>query len=143
MNVNDTLVALLPSLRLFVATGNREQDHLWRKAYTAASDVFGEARGLALAHRLQKALWAVMRARPVPLLVEIDPYDTSLTNDEVLFLELISAMCEEHTSRAQDILAMLTYGTVDADAIRNGLSLAALVGGVPSSQKKRPILRVV
>ncbi|MEM9319597.1 MAG: hypothetical protein AAGA70_11410 [Pseudomonadota bacterium] len=137
------VILLLPMMRMFLAVAAEPENHVWRTAYDEAAITFGEARGLMLAHKCQKMLWALMRVRPVPIEVAEEAFATKLTDDEVLILEMLTAMRGDDMQRARDVLSRLTHGCVDAEAIRLGLELAGRIGAQPPRRQERPRLRVV
>jgi len=137
------IILLLPVLRMFVWSAAEPQTYAWRSAYDKAAETFGEARGLALAHKLQALLWALMRGKPAPIEVKEVSTETTLTDDEVLILEMVVAMGRDDTAQARDALALLTCGRVHAEVVRLGLDLARALNAEPPQRAERPLLRVV
>jgi hypothetical protein len=132
--------ALLPVIRHHLAALQGTDPLAWRIATRLASKRWGEARGLALAHRTQEFLSAVLACRPVPL-AATDPLDLerrkTLTSDEATLLETVLAMRTDNTPRARTLITQLTAGRVTAAAVKTGLSLADVLDAQPS-QIRRP-----
>lgn len=120
----------------------------WRHAMAAATGVWGEARGLAIANAIQEFLSTVLQHRPVPLRYS-DPLDLIargyVTQDEDAVLSLIANMRHDRVALARDMIGHLTDGRIHAQVVRTGLNLANRLD--PCADKgppqKRPHLRIV
>ena len=139
---------LLPVLRYFLSALQSPDGQSWRFAYSAAAEIWGEARGLAVAHRTQNFLSALLKSRPVPLR-HADPLcleaRAELTEDECLLMALLTRMRADETAQARDMLAALTGGRIAAAAVRTGLELSAVLDAPSGKRRGRqaPVLRAV
>ncbi|MBF9052518.1 hypothetical protein GTA62_21155 [Roseobacter sp. HKCCD9010] len=140
--------SLLPVLRYFLL-GLQDTGHAgWQTAFGTAVEIWGEARGLAIAHRAQLFLSALLNSRPVPL-SHSDPFcpeaRLSLTDDECVLLALLSHMRDDEAPAARDMLAALTGGRIEAAVVRTGLDLCAVLDGTHGAQRGKgaPRLSVV
>jgi len=140
--------ALLPVLR-YLLCSLQQSGHLgWQTAFKVSTEVWGEARGLAIAFRAQTFLSALLNSRSVPL-VHANPFcpedRLTLTEDECVLLALLCHMRDDETRSARDILAALTGGRVEAAVVRTGLHLCAVLDGTPVDLRKdtTPRLAVV
>ncbi len=132
--------AMLPILRYHLTALQGNDPLAWRHAFSVSVECWGEGRGLALAHRAQVFLSALLACRPVPLDIT-DPFNLDrrafLTDDEQLLMHLISAMRKEDAPCARDILSLLSGGHVTAAVVQAGLSLALLME-TPQIKIRRP-----
>lgn len=132
--------ALLPLVRHHLSALQGTSPLGWCYAFSMATERWGEARGLALAHRTQLFLSAVLACRPVPLQTS-DPLDLDcrsiLTADERTLMDALTAMRSDQTPLARDLLAQLTVGRVTAAVVQSGLSLALLLE-TPQALVRRP-----
>ena len=122
--------ALLPVVRHFLDALQNPQRTGWRIALESAVEIWGEARGLAIAHRTQQFLSCLMQCRPVPLTYS-DPFDMDqrpyLSDDEADILAVLYAMRHDNTPKAREILKSLTGGPLRSAVVQTGLSLAVLL----------------
>ncbi|WP_045998088.1 hypothetical protein [Loktanella sp. S4079] len=134
--------ALLPIVRHFLNAYLNPESFGWRHAYGASAEVWGEARGLAIAHGVQQFLSAVLKARPVPV-AYMDPLDIdqreTLTHDEVDLLGLIAAMRADKTAQARETIMRLTGGQVPTQLVESGLKLAAQLDRNPRQRNAAPL----
>jgi hypothetical protein len=137
---------LLPILRHLLCSLQAPDGVGWQTAYATAAEVWGEARGLAIAFRAQRFLSALLRSRPAPLDCA-DPLcpdgRLTLTGDECILLALLAHMRDDEPGAARDMLAALTGGRVEAGVVRAGLALCALLEGRRPAQGRAPRLAVV
>jgi hypothetical protein len=146
----DTLDAtsrrLLPVLRHLLGSVQDNAHAGWQTAYAVSVEVWGEARGLAIAYRAQKFLAALLRSRAAPLGYS-DPLcpdaRRSLTGDEWCLLALLSHMKADDTPRARDMLATLTRGRVEAMVVRAALELCGALDGRATRSAGGPKLALV
>ncbi|SMX30869.1 hypothetical protein [Octadecabacter ascidiaceicola] len=147
-DVPPSVAALLPVLRHHLAALQGSNPLGWRLAFGLAEQRWGEGKGLALAHRSQVFLSALLAARPVPLdcvdPLHIDDRDT-LTEDEGNLMIALSAMSSDDAPRARLTIMALTGGRVPASAVSTGLSLVHLLGSSPTTIRRSgaPALRAV
>lgn len=141
--------ALLPVLRHLLVALQGSDALSWRVAFQIAVERWGEGRGLALAHRAEVFLSAVLAARIVPFTLS-DPMCLEdrriVTEDEANILRLLSAMRSESTPKARDLLFDLTNGRPTAASVQAGLALATLLEGGQTAVIRRPaapLLRAV
>lgn len=139
---------LLPVLRYFLCALQGDKDNRWRIGYTAAAEVWGESRGLVIAHRAQNFIAALVHSRKERLL-HTDPLSfdgcMDLTNDECLLMALLTHIRADEAPQARDILAILTQGHVEAEVVRSALSLCAVLDGMSGygASCRKPTLSVV
>lgn len=139
---------LLPIVRYFLSGLQDKGSTAWQVGFVASSEVWGEARGLAIAFRTQKFLSALLSSRPVPLR-HADPFcpedRLTLTDDECVLLALLTHMRDDEPKPARDMIAALTGGRVEAAVVRTGLDLCAVLDGTHGARrgKATPILSVV
>ncbi|WP_049834649.1 hypothetical protein [Octadecabacter temperatus] len=109
-------------------------------AFSLAEQRWGEGLGLAMAHRSQVFLSALLACRNVPL-HGFDPLDIderqNLTEDEAILMSILSAMCDDNTAQARHLIARVAKNRVTAETVKAGLSLAHLLGS-PSTSIRRP-----
>lgn len=133
---------LLPVLRHFLLVLQGEKPQGWRQAYTIAAEIWGEARGLAIAHRAQAFLSALLQSRPGPI-ASADPLCLTarqdVTEDEQLVLMLLTYMRLDQTPLAREILASLTGGRIEAACVRTGLTLCAVLDGDTVARRDKPV----
>ncbi|MFW5654885.1 MAG: hypothetical protein ACOCYW_04465 [Roseicyclus sp.] len=129
---------LLPILRHFLRALQEGGSGAWQIGFAAAAEVWGEARGLAIAFRAQKFLAALLKSRPVPLR-HADPLcpeaRLTITEDEAVLLALLAQMRNDEPRRARDSIAALTGGRVEAAVVRTGLELCAILDGTPGARR--------
>lgn len=132
---------LLPILRHFVEALQTPSSAGWRVAYATAVEIWGEARGLAIAHRMQAFVAAVLQNRPVPLHCnpppDIDARDT-LTEDETLMIALLRHMRADQTASARMTVQALAAGRTPSAVVRAGLVLRDILDG-PQQAPRAPI----
>lgn len=139
---------LLPILRHFLATLQGDSRDGWVVAYGSAVDIWGEGRGLAIAHRCTSFLSALLLSRPVPL-DAIDPMCVArwqtVTEDEHAVLALLAAARDDNTAQARTLISDLTGGRVDARVVRSLVAFVALLGGPGDKHLRatKPRLRAV
>ena len=137
---------LLPILRHLLQDLTLGERGAAFRGYATAAELWGEGRGLAIAHRAHRFLDALLRSRGKPL-DTTDPLGPAargaLTGDEALLMALIDQMRRDQTRGARNTLAVLAFGRVEAGVVQNGLSLASLLGDMPGPSARRPVLRVV
>ena len=138
----------LPVLRHILSNLQGDAPLSWRNAFTIAVEVWGEARGLAIAFRAEAFLSALLASRPVHLRVAdpLNPEERAhLTEDEISLLALLTYMRADETPAARDRIAALTGGRVEPAVVRTGLDLARLLGGPPGHavRRKAPRLAIV
>lgn len=133
-------VALLPVLRHHLAALQGANPLSWRLAFSLAEQRWGEGLGLALAHRSQVFLSALLASRSVPLRC-VDPLDIdhrhTLTSDEAVLMKALSAMRADDAPLAREMISSLTGGRVTAATVKAGLSLVHLLGS-PLTSIRRP-----
>ncbi|MEM7721096.1 MAG: hypothetical protein AAF376_01870 [Pseudomonadota bacterium] len=139
---------LLPVLRYFLCGLQQPGHRGWQTGFLVAAEIWGEARGLAIAHRTQVFLSALLNSRPVPLLHSdpLCPEDRrNLTDDECVLLALLSHMRDDQARPARDMIAALTGGRVEAAIVRSGLDLCSVLDGTHGAQRVKgpPQLSVV
>jgi len=137
---------LLPVLRHFLCSLQGDAPRAWQLAYGTAAEVWGEARGLAIAHRAQAFLSALLNSRPVPLR-HADPLcpeaRLQLTEDEHALLALLMHMRADETAPARNWLANLTGGRVEAAVVHTALDLCVVLDGrAPAKPKDQPRARL-
>jgi hypothetical protein len=133
-------VALLPVFRHHLAALHGNHPLAWRMAFSLAEQRWGEGLGLAVAHRSQVFLSALIACRIVPLhcLAPLDIDERqNLTEDEAILRSILSAMRDDDTSQARHLIARVANNRVTAETVRAGLSLAHLLGS-PSTSIRRP-----
>jgi hypothetical protein len=140
--------AMLPIMRHHLTALQGDDPLAWRHAFHVAVERWGEGRGLALAHRAQVFLSALLACRLVPLNIA-DPLDLDrrvfLTDDEQHLMVLLSAMREDDAPCARDLLSLLSGGRVTAAIVQAGLSFASLMETPqikirkPAPPKLRPV----
>ena len=139
-NMDPVDAALLPVIRHHLAALQGENPLAWRQAFAIAEQQWGEGRGLALAHRSQVFLSALLSCRNVPIRC-IDPLNIderhTLTEDERLIMNAVSAMRSDDAPQARQLIALLTGGRLTAVIIQAGLSLALLLE-TPKTTIRRP-----
>jgi len=123
---------LLPVLRHFLSNLQGNVPGAWRLGYATALEVWGEPRGLVIAHRAQDFLSAVLSSRPVPFR-HADPLcpvaRLCLSDDECVLLALLTHMRADEAGPARDMIAALTGGRIEAAVVRTGLDLSAVLDG--------------
>lgn len=140
---------LLPVVRHFLRNLSGAEYGSWRIAYSLAAEIWGEPRGLAIAHKTQALLTAVLSNRAHPLDVADPGCLTArgrLTPDETLLLALVGHMRAEEVPQARRCIAALTDGRIPATVVQAGLELCTQLGMTPPPSRRdpsRPRLRVV
>lgn len=139
---------LLPILRYFLSGLQEQGSTNWQNGFSVAAEVWGEARGLAIAYRTQRFVSALLNSRPVPIRAAnpLCPEDAlRITDDECLLLALLTHMRDDEPRPARDILASLTGGRVEAAVVRTGLDLCAVLDGTHGARRGKgaPVLAVV
>ncbi len=123
--------AVLPVIRHHVSALQGDTPLAWRLAFGIAEQRWGEGRGLAIAHRCQVFLSALIASRRLPLSTH-DPFDIdmrdSLTEDEQTIISILSAMRVDDTPSARQKLAALVDGPLSSTTVQAGLSLALSLG---------------
>lgn len=121
---------LLPVLRHLLSDLQGNVPGAWRLGYATAVEVWGEPRGLVIAHRAQEFLSAVLSSRPVPFR-HADPLcpvgRLCLSDDECVLLALLTHMRADEAGSARDMIAALTGGRIEAAVVRTGLALSAVL----------------
>jgi len=142
-------LTVLPVLRHLLAALQGDNPLAWRIAFQIACERWGEGRGLALAHRAEMFLSAVLHSRPVPVAYS-DPLCPDarvvFTEDEMKLLAMLAAMRIDDTPTARELMFDLTGGRVTAAAVQSALSLALLLHGGSEKQIRRgttPVLKAV
>ncbi|MCF2905403.1 hypothetical protein L0666_10405 [Octadecabacter sp. CECT 8868] len=139
-NIDPEIRALLPVLRHHLAALQGASPLSWRLAFSVAEERWGEGRGLALAHRSQVFLSALLASRCVPLQC-VDPLDIderhTLTEDEFILMRALSGMREDNAPLARDLISDLTGGRVTAATVKAGLTLVHLLSA-PLTSIRRP-----
>lgn len=137
--------ALLPVLRYFQLALSDPPSNGWRHGYEAAVGTWGEGRGLAIAHAVQKFTYDLMRCGIAALHFN-DQLDLQtrqmLTPDERKVLSLLTYMRADNAAGARDIIAGLHQGKIDPVFVRHGLELSAMLDAKPS-RTGVPKLRIV
>ena len=140
---------LLPVARHVLTSFETPELHLWGRAYSEAVEHWGETLGLAVAHRLQKVVRAVLDARDGSLSF-YDPRDPAsqdhATQDEVTLLRMLRHMRRDEAVPARDAAIALANGKMDPYILRAGLAFADRFScGTPGQARngKPPVLRVV
>lgn len=139
---------LLPVLRYFLDGLQDQGSTSWQIGFSMSAEIWGEARGLTIAYRVQRFLSALLNSRPVPIRAA-DPLcleDTGhITDDECLILALLTHMRDDEPRPARDILASLTGGRVEAAVVRTGLDLCAVLDGTHGARRGKgtPVLAIV
>jgi hypothetical protein len=132
--------AVLPIIRHHLDALQGDNPLAWRISFQLATERWGEARGLALAHRAQVFLSNILACRPVPMETS-DPLDVDqrekMTQDERKLMDLMTAMRSDQIASARELLAHLTGGRVTAQAVNSALSFAMLLE-TPQSTIRRP-----
>ncbi len=137
--------ALLPVLRHFFSALNDPPSQGWRHGYEVAIGIWGQGRGLSIAHAVQKFTYDLMRCGETALHFN-DPLDIYarplLTPDERTVLLLLSYMRADNTGKAREVIEGLHQGMIDPILVRHGLALAAMMDATPARHAV-PKLRVV
>jgi hypothetical protein len=140
--------ALLPVLRHFLSCLQGDVPGAWQQGFLDAVETWGEARGLAIAHRGQAFLAALLRSRKGRL-AYCEPCCTgphhAVSDDELSLLALLRHLREDQPGLARNKMAALTRGRIDAEVVRSGLAFAALLDGPNGHWRARgaPKLAVV
>lgn len=153
-DLDPTCRALLPVLRHILTTLDLPASQAWRLAFSSAVHTWGEARGLALAHRTQNFVIALAGSRSAAFDYSdpLDPIERDqLTGDEKGILALLTGLRREQEHIALDALEALTGGRVEASVLRAGVELAQMLdpmggddsSGGPEGSSRRPLLRLV
>lgn len=140
---------LLEVARHFLLSHENAESQAWHHAFLTAVEMWGETVGLAAAHHMSKYVKALLRFRADGLAFQA-PHDRDAshlaTDDEALMLAVLHYMRREKIRHARDAVAALTFGQMDPDVIRCGLSLAKRfsAGAAQAEGARRgPALRVV
>lgn len=140
---------ILAVARHFLTSFETSEFQFWARAYGAAAEYWGETVGLAVAHRLQKVIRAVLDARDgsVSFYDPLDPAShDNATQDEVTLLRMLRHMRRDEAVPARDAALALADGRMDPFVIRAGLSFADRFSCGASGRSrdgKPPTLRVV
>ncbi|MEL7175160.1 MAG: hypothetical protein AAGK28_01430 [Pseudomonadota bacterium] len=118
---------LLPVLRCLVASLSTADPTLWQKATSKSIEHWGDALGHPIAHRLGHLVIAVYRCREGKLDLQqpwAKDHDDAVTDDEVKLITMLHHMRRDEVADARRAVDDLTFGIMDPDVIRAGLSFA-------------------
>lgn len=122
--------SLLPVFRYFLLSFQDNDGQGWRLAFSVAAETWGEARGLAIAHRAQTFLSALLQNRAVPF-QSADPLclkeRAEVTKDEADLLALLSHMRADETGAARNILRNLVGERCHSATVKTGLQLCDIL----------------
>ncbi|MEM8555847.1 MAG: hypothetical protein AAGF71_13600 [Pseudomonadota bacterium] len=138
---------LVPVFRHFIAAFRGQGLNAAHRGYDAASVAFGPATGLQIAHRFSATVMGLHQFGKPNLEVH-DPLNSQdqhfLTQDELLFFEMIHYMRRNATHAAKGAISTLTDGRMDAGFMHEALTFARDHGvGVKRQTVPRPKLRLV
>ncbi|MEO0401728.1 MAG: hypothetical protein AAF214_05080 [Pseudomonadota bacterium] len=138
---------MLAVARYFLTAFQDPAGQAWQHGYTVATQRWGEAIGLPVAHATGQLVRAVLRCRSDGICFH-DPLDQTAriraSRDEVDLIAMLHHMRRNETDKARDAVHALTHGRMDPDVIRTGLSLATrFSAGAAPAQTRRPALSIV
>ncbi|MEM9581675.1 MAG: hypothetical protein AAGA08_01015 [Pseudomonadota bacterium] len=140
---------ILAVARYFLIAMNAPETMAWQKAFIVSRERWGETIGFPAAFLLSKSITALFQLRKSgfqfqdPLCIEAREY---VTDDEVVFLEMVHHMRRDNTPIARLAVEELTLGRMDPDIIRTALAFAARFScgtQAQSDSQARPSLSVV
>ncbi|MFY2823533.1 hypothetical protein [Ruegeria sp. MALMAid1280] len=147
--LDDFETGLLSVIRHHLDALNCPESQAWHRAYTIATEQWGDAIGFPAAHLLARFLKYVMKLRGGSF-DYADPFGEHrkdwLSSDEAALLLVLHHMRRDNTSAARKTVEQLTQGWMDPDVIRSGLTFANRfpAGQMrPLHKDERPKLRVV